>query len=185
MNEEIDMAIEEAKASMQKALQHLEQELLKIRASKATPSMLDSVRVDYYGSPTPLNQVANVNTLDSRTISVQPWEKAMLEPICKGITLANLGLNPQNNGEIVLISVPPLTEERRKELVKKAKAEGEHAKVSIRSARKDANDFIKNVDGISEDFIKDGEDQIQKLTDSFSAKVDELIVRKEKDIMTV
>ncbi|MFP5471485.1 MAG: ribosome recycling factor [Bacteroidia bacterium] len=183
--EEIDMAVDEAKASMQKAIQHLEQELVKIRASKATPSMLDSVRVDYYGSPTPLSQVANVNTLDARTITVQPWEKAMLEPICKGITLANLGLNPQNNGEVVIISVPPLTEERRKDLVKKVKAEGEHAKVSIRSARKDANDFIKKLDGVSEDLIKNGEDQVQKLTDSFSVKVEELIAKKEKDIMTV
>jgi ribosome recycling factor len=183
--EEIDMAIDEAKSSMSKAIEHLEQELLKIRASKATPSMLDSVKVDYYGSPTPLNQVANVNTLDARTITVQPWEKAMLEPICKGITLANLGLNPQNNGEVVIISVPALTEERRKELVKKAKAEGEHAKVSIRSARKDANDFIKKLDGVSEDLIKNGEDQIQKLTDSHSTKVDDLINKKEKDIMTV
>jgi ribosome recycling factor len=185
MNEEIDMAIDEAKSSMTKTLQHLDVELQKIRAGKATPSMLDSVKVDYYGSPTPLSQVANVNTLDARTITVQPWEKSMLEEICKGIINSNLGLNPQNNGESVLINVPVLTEERRRDLVKKAKAEGEHAKIGIRNSRKEANDFIKKLDGISEDLIKDGEDQIQKLTDSFSAKVDELIVKKEKDIMTV
>jgi ribosome recycling factor len=185
MNEEIDMAIDEAKSSMTKTLQHLDVELQKIRAGKATPSMLDSVKVDYYGSPTPLSQVANVNTLDARTITVQPWEKSMLEEICKGIINSNLGLNPQNNGESVLINVPVLTEERRRDLVKKAKAEGEHAKIGIRNSRKEANDFIKKLDGISEDSIKDGEDQIQKLTDSFSAKVDELIVKKEKDIMTV
>jgi ribosome recycling factor len=185
MNEEIDMAIDEAKSSMTKTLQHLDVELQKIRAGKATPSMLDSVKVDYYGSPTPLSQVANVNTLDARTITVQPWEKSMLEEICKGIINSNLGLNPQNNGESILINVPVLTEERRRDLVKKAKAEGEHAKIGIRNARKEANDFIKKLDGISEDLIKDGEDQIQKLTDSFSAKVDDLIVKKEKDIMTV
>lgn len=185
MNEEIDMAIDEAKSSMTKTLQHLDVELQKIRAGKATPSMLDSVKVDYYGSPTPLSQVANVNTLDARTITVQPWEKSMLEEICKGIINSNLGLNPQNNGESILINVPVLTEERRRDLVKKAKAEGEHAKIGIRNSRKEANDFIKKLDGISEDLIKDGEDQIQKLTDSFSVKVDELIVKKEKDIMTV
>jgi ribosome recycling factor len=185
MNEEIDMAIDEAKSSMTKTLQHLDVELQKIRAGKATPSMLDSVKVDYYGSPTPLSQVANVNTLDARTITVQPWEKSMLEEICKGIINSNLGLNPQNNGESILINVPVLTEERRRDLVKKAKAEGEHAKIGIRNARKEANDFIKKLDGVSEDLIKDGEDQIQKLTDSFSTKVDELIVKKEKDIMTV
>jgi ribosome recycling factor len=185
MNEEIDMAIEEAQASMSKSIQHLEVELLKIRAGKATPSMLDSVKVDYYGSPTPLSQVANVNTLDARTITVQPWEKSMLDEICKGIINSNLGLNPQNNGESILINVPALTEERRKELVKKAKAEGEHAKIGLRNARKEANDFIKKLDGISEDLIKGGEDKIQKLTDSFSVKVDELIAKKEKDIMTV
>ncbi len=185
MNEEIDMAIEEAQASMSKSIQHLEVELLKIRAGKATPSMLDSVKVDYYGSPTPLSQVANVNTLDARTITVQPWEKSMLDEICKGIINSNLGLNPQNNGESILINVPALTEERRRELVKKAKAEGEHAKIGLRNARKEANDFIKKLDGISEDLIKGGEDKIQKLTDSFSVKVDELIVKKEKDIMTV
>ncbi len=181
------MALEEATASMQKAIDHLTNELIKVRAGKATPSMLDSVQVEYYGNMTPLNQVANVNTLDARTISVQPWEKAMLDEIAKGITNANLGLNPQNNGELIMINVPALTEERRRDLSKKAKAEGEHAKVSIRNARKDANDFIKDLknDGLSEDMAKDAESSIQDLTDKFTARVDTLVEQKEKDIMTV
>lgn len=185
MQEEIQLALEEATDSMNNTISALESALVKIRAGKATPSMLDSVKVDYYGSLTPLSQVANVNTLDARTISVQPWEKAMLEEIAKGITIANLGLNPQSNGESILINIPVLTEERRKEFVKRAKGEGENAKVRIRNARKDANDFIKKIDGISEDFLKDGEGQVQGLTDKFSAKIDALLVAKEKDIMTV
>lgn len=181
------MIHEEAAASMKKAVGHLEDELLKIRAGKASPAMLEGVKVDYYGSLTPLNQVANVNTPDPRTISVQPWEKKMLETIEKAIMNANLGLNPQNNGELIMINVPPLTEERRKDLVKRAKAEGEHAKVSVRTARKDANDEIKKLekDGLSEDLAKDAEAEVQKLTDDFNTKIDNEVGRKEKDIMTI
>lgn len=187
MTEEIQMALDEAKEQMEQAIGHLTSELTKIRAGKANPSMLDGVFVDYYGSQTPLSQVANVSTLDARTITVQPWEKAMLDEISKGIMNSNLGLNPQNNGEVVIINIPVLTEERRKELVKRAKAEGEDAKVSIRNQRKDANDFIKKLkdDGLSEDIAKRGEDEVQKIVDNYSKKVDDLIDAKEKDIMTV
>ena len=143
MNEELQFILDSAKESMEGAIKHLENELLNIRAGKANPVMLKSVMVDYYGSPTPLNQVANVNTPDGRTLSIQPWEKAMLAEIEKGIMVANLGFNPMNNGESIIINVPPLTEERRKELAKMAKAEAENAKVSIRNARKDANQEIK------------------------------------------
>jgi ribosome recycling factor len=187
MTEEIEMTLADAEEGMQKALDHLSSELTKIRAGRATPSMLDSVKVDYYGSPTPLGQVGNVNTIDSRTITVQPWEKGLLEEIAKGIMNANLGLNPQNNGEIIIVSVPVLTEERRKELVKKAKAEGESAKIGVRAKRKDANDFIKTMknDGLSEDQAKGVEDSIQKLTDTFISKIDNLVDKKEIDIMKV
>jgi ribosome recycling factor len=149
--------------------------------------MLDTVKVDYYGTPTPLSQVGNVSTLDSRTLTIQPWEKAMLDEITKAVINANLGLNPQNNGEVIIIAVPVLTEERRRDLVKRAKAEGEHAKVSVRSQRKDANDMVRSLkdDGLSEDLLKDAEDRVQKLTDSFNDKVDELVSVKEKDIMKV
>ena len=187
MNEEVQMALDEARESMNQSVEHLIKELKKIRAGKANPSMLDGVMVDYYGSMTPLNQVANVNTLDAKTISVQPWEKTMIDPICTAIINANLGLNPQNNGELVMISVPPLTEERRRDLGKKAKAEGEHAKVSVRNARKDANDLIKMAekDGMSEDMAKTAEGKVQDLTNEFSTKIDNIIAEKEKDIMTV
>ena len=187
MTEEIQMGLEDAKEVMQKALEHLAAELQKIRAGKATPSMLDSVKVEYYGTPTPLSQVANVGTTDARTITVQPWEKSLLDEISRGIINANLGLNPQSNGEMLIINVPMLTEERRKDLVKKSKAEGEHAKVSIRNKRKDAMDFVKSLknDGLSEDIAKRADDEIQKIVDSYSKKVDELIATKEIDIMTI
>ncbi|MDB4088878.1 ribosome recycling factor [Flavobacteriales bacterium] len=187
MTEEIQMGIDEAKDQMNQALSHLNSELTKIRAGKANPSMLDSVSVDYYGSMTPLSQVANVSTIDARTITVQPWEKAMLDEIARGIINSNLGLNPQNNGEIIIINVPMLTEERRRDLVKRAKSEGEHAKVSIRNQRKEANDFIKTLkdSGLSEDMAKRAEDEVQKVVDVYSKKVDDLIDAKEKDIMTV
>jgi ribosome recycling factor len=187
MNEELQLILDEAEDHMKKAVAHLEDQLLRIRAGKASPSMLASVMVEYYGTMTPLAQVANVNTPDAKTIRIQPWEKAMLEPIEKGITYANLGLNPQNNGEVVLISVPPLTEERRRDLVKQAKAEGENAKVGVRSARKEANDEVKKLekDGLSEDLAKDAEDSIQKLTDTYNNKIDAEVNRKEKDIMTI
>jgi ribosome recycling factor len=187
MNEEIEMAMADAEEGMLKALEHLESELTKIRAGRATPSMLDSVKVDYYGTPTPLSQVGNVNTLDSRTLTVQPWEKSILEEIAKGIMNANLGLNPQSNGEIIIISVPVLTEERRKDLVKRARAEAESAKIGVRAKRKDANDFIKSLknDGLSEDQVKDAEDTVQKLTDKYIQKIDTHVDTKEVDIMKV
>ncbi len=187
MTEEIEMALADAKDGMHKALEHLGSELTKIRAGRATPSMLDSVKVDYYGTPTPLSQVGNVNTLDSRTLTVQPWEKSILDEIAKGIMNANLGLNPQSNGEMIIISVPVLTEERRKDLVKRAKAEGETAKIGVRAKRKDANDFVKSLknDGLSEDQVKDTEDTIQKLTDTYIQKIDNLVDAKEVDIMKV
>lgn len=187
MNEEVSFAIDASKELMDKAISHLENELTKIRAGKANPSMLDSVMVDYYGSPTPLGQVANVNTPDAKTLSIQPWEKAMLEPIATAITYANLGLNPQNNGELIIISIPALTEERRIELVKRAKAETENGKVSIRNARKDAMDAIKQAqkDGFAEDEAKTAEANVQDLTNSYVAKCDAIAAKKEEDIMKV
>lgn len=185
--EEIQFVLDEVKEQMEKAITRLNAEVLKIRAGKASPMMLEGVRVDYYGSSTPLSQISNVNTPDPRTISIQPWEKSMLEPIQKAITNANLGLNPQNNGELIIINVPPLTEERRKQLVKQAKNVGEDAKVSIRNARKEGNDEIKKLqkEGSPEDLCKAAETQIQKLTDGFIEKVDAIVALKEKDILTV
>lgn len=175
------------KTAMEKCLVHTGNELAKIRAGKAMPSMLDSVTVDYYGSHMPLTQVANINTPDARTIVVQPWEKSMLEPIEKAIQDANLGFNPQNDGSIIRINVPPLTEERRKQLVKNVKHEGEQAKISIRNIRKDINEKIKKLqkEGLSEDEAKDGESRVQQHTDSYIVKIDQLIAQKEKEIMTV
>jgi ribosome recycling factor len=187
MEEEIQMLLDEAAEANKKSLDHLNSDLEKIRAGRANPSMLDSVHIEAYGAMSPLNQVANVNTLDARTITVQPWDKSNLEPICTGIINANLGLNPQNNGEMVIINVPALTEERRIELVKKAKAEGEHAKVSIRNNRREANDFIKKLkdDGLSEDRVKVLEAQIQELTDAAVKRVDDILDAKEADILKV
>jgi ribosome recycling factor len=187
MVEDLQLIYDEFKASNQKSMAHLENELTKIRAGKATPSMLNGVMVDYYGSPTAIQQVANISTMDARTITVQPWEKNMLNEIAKGIINSNLGFAPQNNGEVLIISVPPLTEERRRELAKKAKAEGEHAKVGIRNNRKDSLDMLKDLknDGLSEDLFKDAEEEIQQITNGFSKKVDELIDLKEKEIMTI
>ena len=174
-------------SQMEKAIAHLEQELARIRAGKANPSMLDNVHVDYYGNSTPLNQVANVNTPDARTIMIQPWEKGMLGPIEKAIQAANLGFNPQNDGTVIRITVPPLTEERRKDLVKKTKAEGEHCKVTIRNLRRDANEHVKKEGkkGIPEDMVKDAETRIQQTTDNYITKVDKHLEVKEKEIMTV
>lgn len=187
MNEEITFIIDEAEEGMQNAIAHLDKEFQKIRAGKASPSMLEGVRVDYYGSMTPIDQVSNINTPDPRQIIVQPWEKAMLVPIEKAIMAANLGFNPQNNGEVLRINVPPLTEERRKDLVKKAKAETENAKVTIRGIRRVALDSGKKLekDGVPEDEVKLLEKEIQNLTDTFSAKADKLFEAKDKDIMTV
>lgn len=184
MSEEIDFIIDSTKEAMNNAISHLEKELRSIRAGKASPAMLANVQVDYYGSQTPLSQVANVNTPDARTISIQPWEKNMLHEIEKAIMIANLGFNPMNNGENIIINVPPLTEERRRDLAKQAKAEAEHAKVGIRNARKDANNEIKKTD-VSDDMKKNAETDIQSLTDGFVKQVDEKFSVKEQEIMTV
>tara|TARA_B110000003_G_scaffold265225_1_gene290863 strand:- start:36401 stop:36955 length:555 start_codon:yes stop_codon:yes gene_type:complete len=184
MNEEIEFIIDSAKEQMQGAIDFLSKELRSIRAGKASPSMLSNIMVDYYGSQTPLGQVANINTPDARTISIQPWEKQMLAEIEKAIMKANIGFNPMNNGENIIINVPPLTEERRRDLAKQAKAEAEHAKVGVRNARKEANNDMKKLD-ISDDMKKNIESDIQQLTDSFVKKTDELFNLKEKEIMTV
>ena len=187
MTEEIEFIIDEAKESMNGSINHLEKEFLNIRAGKASPQMLGSVFVEYYGSHTPLSQVANLNVPDARTITIQPFEKSMLQTIEKAIMIANLGFNPMNNGDVIIISVPPLTEERRKDLAKQAKSEAEDAKIGIRNARKDANTDIKKLEkeGTSEDACKNAEDEIQKLTDGFIKKIDELLVAKEAEIMKV
>ncbi|WP_339661980.1 ribosome recycling factor [uncultured Polaribacter sp.] len=184
MNEEIEFILDTAKEAMNNAIEHLEKELRSIRASKATPAMLGTVMVDYYGSQTPLSQVANVSTPDPRTLTIQPWEKSMLQTIEKAIMLANLGFNPMNNGDVIMINVPPLTEERRISLAKQAKAEAEHAKVGIRNARKDANNEIKKVD-ISDDMKKISEEEVQQLTDAFVKNIDDKFSIKEKEIMKV
>lgn len=184
MNEEIDFILDSAKESMNSAVEHLVKELRSIRAGKASPSMLANVQVDYYGSATPLGQVANVSTPDARTITIQPWEKNMLQEIEKAIMIANLGFNPMNNGDNIIISVPPLTEERRRDLAKQAKAEAEHAKVGVRNARKDANNEIKKTD-VSDDMKKGAEESVQDLTNAFVKDIDEKFIVKEKEIMTV
>jgi ribosome recycling factor len=185
MDEEIQFILDATKEAMVNAIKHLEKEFVNIRAGKASPAMLGSVMVNYYGSQTPLSQVANVNTPDGRTITVQPWEKSMLQEIERGIAYANLGFNPMNNGETIIINVPPLTEERRKDLAKQAKSEAEDAKVSIRTARKDANNDIKKNDDVSEDLKKNAEIDVQQMTDTYVKKVDDLFDSKEKEIMTV
>ena len=187
MSELIKKQVTDAKALMDKAIIHCESELQKIRAGKANPAMLDDIVVEYYGTPTPLSQVGNVNTPDARTIIVQPWEKSLLAPIEKAIKESNLGLNPQNDGVIIRLNVPPLTEERRRDLVKRAKGEAETGKVAIRNIRKDANEKIRKLktEGVSEDEMKVGEAEIQKLTDAYIVKVDQNSEAKEKDIMTV
>jgi ribosome recycling factor len=187
MSELIKKQLTDAKAAMDRAIDHADGELNKIRAGKASPSMLDDVYVDYYGTATPLSQVGTVNTPDARTIVVQPWEKSLLIAIEKAIMEANLGVNPQNDGVIIRINVPPLTEERRRDLAKKAKGEAENGKIAIRNVRKDANEKIRKLkaEGVSEDEMKAGEAEIQKLTDAYIVKVDQLSEAKEKDIMTV
>ncbi|WP_111307712.1 ribosome recycling factor [Confluentibacter sediminis] len=185
MNEETEFILDTAKEAMDNAIRHLEKQLVNIRAGKASPAMLGSVLVNYYGNQTPINQVANVNTPDGRTITVQPWEKNMLQEIEKGIMYANLGFNPMNNGDTIIINVPPLTEERRRDLAKQAKAEAEDAKIGVRSARKDANNDIKKSDDISEDLKKNAEIDIQQMTDKYVKKIDDMFELKEKEIMTV
>ncbi|QFZ54366.1 ribosome recycling factor [Oceanihabitans sp. IOP_32] len=185
MSEDVKFILDTAKEAMDNAIKHLEKQLVNIRAGKASPAMLGSVMVDYYGSQTPLSQVANVNTPDGRTITVQPWEKSMLQEIERGIAYANLGFNPMNNGETIIINVPPLTEERRLDLAKQAKAESEEAKISVRTGRKEAMNEVKRNEDISEDLKKNTEIEIQKITDSYVKKIDDIFETKEKEIMTI
>jgi ribosome recycling factor len=187
MHEEIEFTLEEAKEGMHNAVLHLEKELQKVRAGKASPQMLEGVKIDYYGTMTPIDQTANVSTPDARQIIVQPWDKSVLGLIEKAILAANLGFNPKNEGEILRIMVPALTEERRRDLVKKAKAEAETAKISIRNLRRLANDTAKQLkkDGVPEDEVDKLEIDIQKLTDDHIIKIDKILETKEKDILTV
>ncbi|MGB3774286.1 MAG: ribosome recycling factor [Leeuwenhoekiella sp.] len=187
MNEDIQFILDSTKELMDKAITHLKKELTNIRAGKASPAMVGSVMVDYYGSQTPLTQVANVNTPDGRTLSIQPWEKAMIKEIEKAIMNSNLGFNPMNNGESVIINVPPLTEERRKDLVKQAKAEAEESKIGVRNDRKNANNEIKKLEkeGLAEDLCRNAEIDIQELTDTYIQRIDEIYAAKEKEILTV
>jgi ribosome recycling factor len=187
MTEELQLIADDAEDSMKKAIDHLEAELTKIRAGKASPAMLDGITVEYYGAPTPIAQVANISVLDARTISIQPWEKPMLAQIERSIMQANIGVTPQNDGNQIRLFMPPLTEERRKELVKKASGEGEHSKVAIRNIRRDAIEQVKKLqkDGLSEDAAKDGEDNIQTITDKYITLVDKHLQAKEKEMMSV
>ena len=187
MSEEINKIINDTEASMLKALNHLEAELVKIRAGKANPTMLDGIMADYYGNPTAINQIANISVLDARTLSVQPWEKNMLQAIERAITMANIGINPQNDGNIIRLFLPPLTEERRKELVKRCNGEGEHAKVAVRNIRRDGIEAIKKLqkDGLSEDLCKDAEKEAQDITDKYVLLIEKHLAAKEKEIMVV
>lgn len=187
MSEDLKKIHDHAAEAMQKAIDHLETELTKVRAGKASAQTVDGIMVDYYGSPTPINQVANVSVADARTLVIQPWEKNMLQPIERAIIAANIGINPQSDGVIIRLFMPPLTEERRKELVKKTHVEGEHSRVAIRNIRRDAIEHIKKLqkEGTSEDDCKDAEASIQKLTDGFISKVEKHLEYKEKEIMTV
>jgi len=187
MSEDISQIVATADDHMKKAITHLETELIKIRAGKATPQILDGIVVDYYGSPTPINQVGNVNVMDARTLSIQPWEKNMLQPIERAIIAANIGINPQSDGSQIRLFLPPLTEERRRELVKRCQGEGEHSKVAIRNIRRDAIEHIKRLqkNGLSEDIAKDAETNVQNMTDKFITAVDKHLSSKEKEIMSV
>src|SRR5687768_11697640 len=187
MVEEIGSIIAQAEDHMQKAISHLEAELIKIRAGKANSQMIDGIVVDYYGSPMPINQVANISVMDARTLSIQPWEKNMLQPIERAIIAANIGINPQNDGNLIRLFLPPLTEERRKELVKRCQAEGEHSRVAIRNIRRDAIEHIKRLqkNGLSEDAAKDGEADVQEVTDKYISMVEKHLQSKEKEIMAV
>ncbi len=185
--EEVDFYLEHAEETMDKTVSHTATELAKIRAGKASPAMLDGLMVEYYGNPTPINQVASVTTPDARSIAIKPWEKSTISEIEKAIINSDLGLNPQNDGELIRINVPPLTEERRKSLVKQAKSEAENGKISIRNIRKDTNDALKKLlkEGASEDLVKSAEDDVQKITDQHVAKIDDILAKKEQDIMTI
>ena len=183
--EELQIYLDTAKEMMSSAVDHAQVEFGKIRAGKAQPNMLDSVTVEYYGTMTPLSQVAGITTPDARTLSVKPWEKSILQDIERAIVNSGLGFNPQSDGEQIRINIPPLTEERRLQLMKQVRAEAENGKISIRNARKDTNDSLKKLDGVSEDLVKDAEGEVQKLTDEHVAKIDSLVEAKEKDIMTI
>ena len=187
MSEDTSSIIASGEDQMKKAINHLETELVKIRAGKANPQMLDGIVVDYYGSPMPINQIANISVMDARTLSIQPWEKNMLQPIERAILNANIGITPQNDGALIRLFLPPLTEERRKELVKKCQAEGEHSKVAIRNIRRDAIEGIKKLqkNGLSEDAAKDAEAGMQQVTDKYIAAVEKHLSSKEKEIMSV
>ena len=187
MNEDVQLIFEMTKERMEKAIEHLDNELIRIRAGKANIHILDGIMVEYYGTPTPLNQVSNISTPDAKTIMIQPWEKAMIDPIEKALMTSNVGITPQNNGEVICLAIPQLTEERRRDLVKQVKNEGENARVSVRNSRRDANDEYKQMqkDGLSEDEAKSAEDLIQKLTDEFTEKVEKIVEAKEEDIMTI
>tara|TARA_B100000683_G_scaffold268776_1_gene304545 strand:- start:7414 stop:7977 length:564 start_codon:yes stop_codon:yes gene_type:complete len=187
MNEEIELILDVAEEQMQESISRLEMVLSKIRAGKASPQMLSSVKVDYYGALTPLSQMANVNTPDSQTISIQPFDKSVMGDIEKAIIESNLGLNPMNNGELIMINIPALTEERRRELVKQVKSETENCKVSIRNSRQKANEEVKKLakDGLSEDLARDAESSVQTLTDKFISNTDKIFTEKEKDVMTI
>ncbi len=187
MAEDIPSIINDAGDHMRKAIRHLETELVKIRAGKANPNIIDGLVVDYYGNPTPIGQVANVNVADARTLTIQPWEKNMLQPIERAIINANIGITPQNDGNLIRLFLPPLTEERRKELVKRCQAEGEHARVAIRNIRRDAIEHIKKLqkNGLSEDAAKDAEAEVQGVTDKYTSEVTRHLEAKEKEIMSV
>ncbi len=187
MNEDVELIIEETRDRMQKALEHLEHELARLRAGRSNPALLDGITVDYYGVNSPLSQVSNINTPDPKTIMIQPWEKNMLGTIEKAIMAANIGLVPVNNGEVIRINIPPLTEERRHQLVKQVRNEGETARISVRNARKWANDELKQLlrDGLPEDAEKDAVEKVQEMTNTFNTKVDKVVALKEKDVMTV
>ncbi|KPK88182.1 MAG: ribosome-recycling factor [Bacteroides sp. SM23_62_1] len=187
MDELVELILEDTRAKMEKSISHLENELIIIRAGKANPHMLDGIMINYYGAQTPLNQVSNIGTPDPRTLAIQPWDRSMIETIEKAIMQANIGLNPINNGEIIRINVPPLTEERRRDLVKQVKTEGENTKIGIRSARRDANEELKKMkkEGLAEDAEKIAQEVVQKITDEFIEQIDRILEAKEKDIMTV
>ena len=187
MTEDLAKILEEAPVSMKRAMDFFEAELVKIRAGKANPNMLDGIVVNYYGNPTPISQVGNLTAMDARTLTIQPWEKNMLQPIERAIIAANIGVNPQNDGNIIRLFLPPLTEERRKELVKKTNAEGEQAKIVVRNIRRDSIEQIKKLqkEGLSEDAAKDGESQIQDVTNNYISLIDKYLEAKEKEIMVV
>ncbi|MEO8414603.1 MAG: ribosome recycling factor [Ginsengibacter sp.] len=187
MTDDLAGVLEDGTDSMKKAIDHFETDLIKIRAGKASPDMLNGIVVDYYGNPTPISQVGNLSVMDVRTLTIQPWEKNMLQPIERAIIAANIGINPQNDGNLIRLFLPPLTEERRKELVKRSNAEGEHAKIAVRNIRRDAIEQIKKLqkDGLSEDAAKDGESDMQEITNNYISLIEKHLEAKEKEIMAV